>query len=265
MRRVVVTPAGRKRYLELLYKHLNVQKKDFDEWILLVNTTNVEDIGYCERLAARNDWIETRYAKGSDPAQGNLNIHRFLNEFCREPDTLYVRLDDDICFLAPGFVKTLADFKEQNSQYFLVYGNIINNAILSWVHTKFGSLKTSRSLTYECMCDAGWKDGKIAEEVHRAFLEDPDDPKWTAFDRWVATEYERISVNAICWAGADLQEAPVAPDEEHWFSVERPKQLGLPNAICGSALCVHFAFHTQRGHLDTTDILKQYSQIGVLG
>jgi hypothetical protein len=36
-------------------------------------------------------------------------------------------------------------------------------------------------------------------------------------------------------------------DEEGWLSADFPRELGVPCIIYGGALCVHFAFYTQRG------------------
>ena len=259
-RRVVVTPAGRKPYLELLAAHLAAQKDDFDEWWLLVNTEDVRDIGFCERLACRNEpWVQTKYASGSRPGEKNMNIHRFLNEFCRDPECVYLRLDDDVCYLAPGFVREMFEFRAANPEYFLVYGNVVNNAAFSWVHHKLGAVPaTSPPPSYACMCDVGWKDPAFAEKVHRAFLEDPQDPAWRSFPRWVMTDSERVSVNAVCWDGSALAEHQVGADEEQWLSVDFPRSQGLHNAACGAALCVHFAFHTQRARLEDTDLLDRY-------
>lgn len=259
MRRIVVTPAGRARYLAILYEHLKRQRDSFDQWLLLMNTASPEDIGFCERLAARNeDWIDTRYAQGSDPSQLNMNIHRFLNQFCRDEDAVYLRLDDDVVYLSPGFVEAMFAFRLDHPRYFLVYGNIINNAVVSWLHQKLGNFEYSAHSGYECTDAVGWKDPEFAEALHREFLRNPQDPKWTAFRAWVASEYERVSVNAVSWFGKDLLEQPVDADEERWLSVERPRQLRRPNVILGQAVCAHYAFHVQREHLDATDLLDAY-------
>jgi hypothetical protein len=260
MRRVVVTPAGRRRYLELLHRHLRAQCDHFDQWILLMNTRDPADVDYCERLAADEAWIETRYAEGSEPRLGNANISRFLNQFCRDPDTVYLRLDDDIVYLDPTFVDTMFRFRINNPGYFLTYGNIINNAILTWVHQKLGNIELHKHTRYACMCDVGWRDPTIAVGLHTEFLRDPASPKWR-FARWVATEYERISVNAISWFGKDLCESEVQIDEEMWLSQTRPRQLGRPNAVCGSAVCAHFAFHPQRDALDRAGLLDLYARL----
>jgi hypothetical protein len=50
-------------------------------------------------------------------------------------------------------------------------------------------------------------------------------------------------------------------NEEMAISSDIPRQLGRPNIIYGDVLIVHFAFHTQRGYLETTDILESYKKI----
>ena len=261
MRRIVVTPAGRERYLDILYRHLDKQKTSFDEWILLVNTSVPRDIEYCERLAATHDWIRTAYADGSDPSIGNRNIHKFLNQFCRDGDAMYLRLDDDVCYLAPGFVDNMFEFRQTHPEYFLVYANIINNAILSCIHQELGNFTYHRQCGYKCMDDVGWKDTFFAPVLHDAFLENPTDPKWTSFEPRVADKYERISINAICWFGKDLRE-PVDQDEEQWLSVEYPFKIKRHNIINSKALCVHFAFHPQRDELERIgNRLERYAEL----
>lgn len=256
-----MTPAGRQRYMEILYEHIRSQKAHFDEWHLLVNTANVPDIGFCERLAAREDWIETKYL-AIDPARGIWNISLFVNEFCRDPDAVYLRLDDDIVYLAPDFVRSMFEFRQRDQTSFLVYGNIINNAIIAWLHQKLGNFKAGAHSRYDVLDETGWKDPWFAHALHAEFLKDPKDPKWTSFQRWVATEYERISVNAICWFGRDLQECACEDDEEVWFACVRPSQLGRPNTVNGSAVCAHFAFQPQREVLEReTDVLDRYRQL----
>ena len=73
MKRVIVTPAGRRRYLEVLSAHLAAQRSSFDEWHLWLNTTNQEDVDYCRALDATV--IEP---PGSMPHEGIHNIHRFF-------------------------------------------------------------------------------------------------------------------------------------------------------------------------------------------
>lgn len=262
MRRVVVTPAGRRQYLALLHRHLDAQRDDFDEWWLLANAPDPEDAAYCERLAARVPWARLlRGGSWSNPRDGSRNVSRLLNHFCRDPSAAFMKIDDDVVYLAPGFVRTLFDFRFKNPHYFLVYGNTINMPLLTWLHAKLGNFEPPRRVAYDPFCEGAWKDGRVAEALHRAFLRDPLDPKWVAFERWIGTDHERMSINAVVWFGADLGGATIGPDDEQWMAVDRPRELGTHNAVCGAAVCAHFSFYTQRAHLDATDLLERYGAL----
>ena len=55
---VIVTPAGRKIYLEKLFSHLELQKNDFDEWHLWENTIVNDDLMYIKQLENTYSWIK---------------------------------------------------------------------------------------------------------------------------------------------------------------------------------------------------------------
>jgi len=74
-------------------------------------------------------------------------------------------------------------------------------------------------------------------------------------------EYERISISSLCWFGNDLIDVEVDPDEENFIACELPKRLNKPNIINGNVLAVHFAFHTQREHIETTNTLEKYVKL----
>jgi hypothetical protein len=106
------------------------------------------------------------------------------------------------------------------------------------------------------MGEVGWKNPQVAEWKHNNFLAGSD---YQTFSKWIMTDYERVSINCISWLGGDMG-VTVGRDEEQWLSVDRPKELKRYNAICGSAVCVHYAFYTQREHLNKTNILEQYKE-----
>jgi hypothetical protein len=118
------------------------------------------------------------------------------------------------------------------------------------------------------MDDVGWKDGKFAEAVHNAFI---DSIKTNTVDKWKSSftthtpvNYERVSINCLAWFGKDLEELykDIPTDEEQNISVEIPKKLQKPNLILNYPICAHFAFYTQRPHLeDNTTILQQYKAL----
>ena len=266
-KRIITTPAGRQRYMEILFKHLKreYENNGFHEWNLWVNTNNTNDIYYMKYLADNHKWI--KLIEIPDIKDTSIsNIHKFFKLACN-PDCVYLRLDDDIVFLENGFCDKMFKYRIENPEPFLVYGNIINNAVISHIHQKYGCFNYHKLGGYKCMDDVGWNDAEYAEAIHRQFIKDVKEnniDKWKrTFTLWVCDKYERVSINAICWLGSTFKEfdGEVGNDEEDWLSVVKPKMLGRPNVIINDAICCHFAFHTQRNHLDNTDILHQYRDL----
>ena len=59
---VVCTPAGRKRYMEILFYYILKQKHIIDEYRIWVNTKNQDDINWFEKLKINNQgFVTTEY------------------------------------------------------------------------------------------------------------------------------------------------------------------------------------------------------------
>lgn len=263
--RIVVTPAGRRAYMRLLLQHLECQRTSFDEWHLWQNTNNEEDLRWMHDAAANRPWIKLIDDPDSDPSRGNRNIHIFFKH-AADPSCVYLRLDDDVVWLEPRFVKKMFDFRVAHPWPFLVYGNIINNAVITYIHQQRGKLFGPKRCTMSCSCDIGWNDPLFAEVVHRVFMADV---RRGALDSWhfppvEISDYARVSINAIAWFGSDFRFATRSlkdVDEEEWLSTTKPRKERRPCLINGDAICAHFSFFTQRDHLDTTDILRLYATL----
>lgn len=257
----IVTPAGRKRYLEVLFLHLKSQKKDFDRWTLWLNTTNQEDIDFCKQLEKENDWIRT--IDLDEAYAGNESISSFF-KYAKDKDSIYIRFDDDVVWIEEGFIKKLCRFRIENPQYFLVYGNIVNNAIIDHLHQRIGALEfDNNAISYLCGDDNGWKSSEMAEIKHRNFLKKLSCGKIDSFkfNKWDLFFNERVSINCISWLGESFLDIDKSIDEEQFLSVDYPKSKGLINTIYGEAVCSHFAFYTQREKLDKTELLSGYKKL----
>jgi len=264
--RIIVTPAGRKPYIEILYQHLLLQREAFDKWHLWLNTVDSIDLEYMRNLATENpDWIVAREL--TVPHNGNMSIYSFFPGASR-PGTTYLRLDDDIVYLEPGFIEGIMTFREANPQPFLVYGNIVNNAITSHIFQRNGCIGYNQGITsYQCMDKVGYMSIGFAEMVHREFLSKVGThslEQWK-YPQWRLFEYERVSINAIAWLGEEFAAfgGDVGLDEEYWLSVIKPRAMGRPNIIYGQKLCAHYAFFTQRPGLDKTDVLDMYRALSI--
>jgi len=265
MKKIVVTPAGRKKYLEILSSHLIRMKDEFDEWVLWMNTDCKEDIDYMESLAAAHEFIKICRVQSNIPG---LNIQRFFKT-CTEIDSLYLRLDDDIVFIEDGSIREIFSKREQDTTCFLLYGNILNNATVAHLHQRLGIIEYHHDISYKCLDTIVWKNASFAEMIHNlffaAFLEG-NVRKFFMPDH-VIEGYKRFSINAICWRGESFKdfrgsEEEEGIDEEQFLSCSWPERARMPCKIIGNTLFSHLAFGPQRkSGLNEAPLLRKYGEI----
>ena len=92
---ICVTPAGRRRYLELL-RHYIRRETEIREWHLWDNCRTSEDRAYINELARRHPKI--RIVRIADTDGTNPSVNRFYR-FCADPEAFYLKMDDDIVYL----------------------------------------------------------------------------------------------------------------------------------------------------------------------
>lgn len=259
---VVVCPAGRRRYMELLFPYILALREVVDVFQVWVNTDVPEDLSYIEELQKAYPDFVVLERLPPDVKPNVWSIHYFFRK-CVDQQTVYVRFDDDVvCMQGIDEFKGFLEFRIQHPEYFVVYPVILNNAIISFLQKEAGNITTDKHLTYECFCPVGISDPKFAEELHRQVLDAPDLSKFYLPNR-VIEPTARVSINCISWLGSRFHTfAGVlgSYDEEEWIARTGPGILGQQNCMYGKFVCVHFAFRTQRERLDTTDILGRYRQ-----
>lgn len=248
-------PAGRKRTMSVLFKYLELNRPLIDEVQLWLNTTNQEDIEYMRGLDS--DFYKVKEI----PEQFKFNPHRVqLNtgafyQYTLDPKTIYIRLDDDIVFFDDKFLTNLLDFRINNPDYFLVFADIWNNAIISFLQQQAGHIDTSAGVvnTPFCMDEVGWGNGKFAIHIHNILLEHI---KKGTVDKLFIDDYElndftKFSISCFAFFGKDFisfggkldyVDTDGIEDEEYWLCTTQPRRINRINAICGSALCSHFTF-----------------------
>lgn len=257
---VVVTPSGRKRYLEILIPYVMRLAPIVDEYVMWVNTVNQDDIKYMQDMAAsKPEFIKLLYT--NVPIQGNSAICSFFKHHIDEK-TIYIRFDDDIVYI-DGIeqFKNFLDFRIDNPDYFIIYANILNNAMISHLHQRFGNIEFTNNtkVSYECLCPNGWNNPDFAVKLHENILTNGID-KFRFNGKWVLYYNERVSINVICWFGSTFAKfsGEVGKDEENWLATDKPKQLGAYNCIYGGFVCVHYAFYTQREKVDASGMTQRY-------
>jgi hypothetical protein len=281
---VTVTPAGRKRNIEILSAYLLQNRAHVDEHHFWVNTNDASDRAYLESLAQQYpDFFKLDYREVFDQTLLFESIWQYF-QGCTEDGTLYIRLDDDICYIAPDALPNLVSFRRRHPEAFLVYGNIINNAICSYYQQANGVIPKSWGIVgRECMDPIGWDGKRFAQRLHELFLRDIHTGKT---ERWkyapqTLSDYPRFSINVISWFGQDMRKSPaltrqyireaqlvnpvdgrLIENEECMVSQYLPAIFRRPNVICGDALFGHFAYYPQRRYLEgVTTLLDEYRDL----
>lgn len=256
---IVVTPSGRRQTQKILFEYILKNIKIIDEYRIWLNTTNIQDTEWLNNLSQQYKFvsIDSRIKKN-----GTTNINQYFDKTIE--DNIYIRLDDDIIYLHDSFFTELIEFRINNPQYFLVFGNIVNNGICSYIHQNREAFKSKINIEYGCMKNL-WNKGEIAYNVHASFLNSLENELYNynkyCFDKYVLQNYERFSINAIAWFGKDMQrltKGKIIGDEEEFLTVNISSKNKIYNCICGKALCAHYSYCTQKEFLDKTDILKRY-------
>ena len=270
MKVISVTPAGRRQYLEILASYLLRNRNLIHEHHWWLNTRNPEDVAYIHCLADAHPDFFRVIAKPLD-ASVTLggNIWNYLRD-CTDPDTLYLRLDDDICYMTPNSIENFIRYRQARPEPFLVLGNIVNNAVCTHFCQRAGIVPTTWGVVgNECTDPVGHRTPRFTRRLHKLFLHDIE---VGGQNRWKKVPFpidgtRRFSINAISWYGVDLAGIPELHvddiDEEPFLTVDLPTRLGRPNELCPGALFAHYAFYTQREYLERTspDLLARYRAI----
>ena len=126
---IAITPSGRQRYLSILKNYIYKNKHILDRWDLWVNTNNPSDLEYINYLKQSDpDFINLVYSDYPYNHWGhvNLSISPFWDK-ATDDNTIYIRFDDDVLFIADNTIENIIDFRIQNPQYLFIYPFIINN------------------------------------------------------------------------------------------------------------------------------------------
>jgi hypothetical protein len=257
---VCVTPAGRRRYLKLLVPQI-LASDLVDRYDLWLNTDDAGDRAFMEALARLDDRVRlVRQPDGKAPGWGA--IHGFFRG-AQDEGTIYIRLDDDVVWLEPGFFETLLRFRIANPRYFLVMPLIINNAVCTNLLHSCGKLSPSRYAAAACLDPVGWREASFAVLLHEFLLDliaRNETHRLHCGPREIALN--RFSINVICWFGRDMAAigGEVPPAEEEELSNVIPTRLGRPNCFCTNTIAAHFAFYVQRRAVDRSGVLERYAQ-----
>jgi hypothetical protein len=277
---VACTPAGRKRYMDILAAYVKREHDagHIDEWVVYNNAYKVEDSTYAKQLAAQWPWVtvlEEGALRGHDTNGGKFAWRRpdHIADFFRHAamkqtgKVIYFRLDDDIVYIDPDCVTRLINYRIANPDPFLVFPVIINNVRTSF-HMQEQGVVTDWGIRNEMCDEVAWKHPDYIHYLHMKALDAIEKGTLSETfqlktEQYTDPTYEagHISINSFAIFGDDMAACTVARDEEGYLSMWRPMELGRQNARCGDAMLIHFAYHTQTDFMDKTGVLNDYAKL----
>ncbi|OKL62848.1 hypothetical protein UA08_01810 [Talaromyces atroroseus] len=116
-----------------LQKNLASNGGWLDEVIWAANTDVPEDMAYGEKIA------ETAPEYTYLPIKSGGYMGIYLKAFT-EPDTIYLKMDDDMVFIDQSAIPRLVMTLLNNPRALLVSSNVVNNPALGWVHYHMGAV-----------------------------------------------------------------------------------------------------------------------------
>jgi hypothetical protein len=270
------TPYGREETVSILLEYM---RRDHaagvvDEWILYMNTDDHQqsDRDYAYHLAETYPWIRTverpSHLPVKHPKQMNTG-HAYL--YFLDPDTVYIRFDDDIVYVHEDAISNLVAARIQAGDRSIVAFPIIwHNAVCSWHLQTHGKIPHSYGVVGApyCMDPVGWADAKFAERIHNLLLEKIHENRvHDLFLHHTVQLPVGLQFSVSCFAAtSDLYRNLPEPgflghhaEEENWHTVDYPNRTGLPNFIVPDALVAHLSFFPHSDYIRReTDILPRY-------
>jgi hypothetical protein len=277
------TPYGRQVTVSILFEYM---KRDhargvLDEWWLCLNTDPTgqeDDLRYAYKLAKENPWVKVKDRPAGyprrNPKQRNTG---YFYLYMTDPDTTFVRFDDDIVYVHDDAITNLVRAKRNMPDSTACFPIMWNNSIVSWFAQQAEVIPVAGTVTdgYTwpkvggpyCMDAIGWADGKFAVQIHKLLLDaleaGEDMEKFYFYQDFPIQLGTQFSVSVFASQGSMYAALPtpglLVPDEEEsWHTVHRPRETGQPNMIVGDALVSHYTFFPQRRVVLASDTLERY-------
>lgn len=273
---VAWTPYGREETMSILVKYMerDVMAGIVDEYHLYMNTDPEQerDREYAQELNEEYAWIVLQerpaHLKVLRPKQ--LNTGRYYR-YAIEPNTVYVRLDDDIVYVHENAIERLVR-RKIGSPSLVCFPVIWHNAVCSYYLQQFGKIPKEFGEVKEpyCMDSIGWADAGFAESIHNLLLdhiqEDTVDSLFLHHDIELPLG-RQFSVS--CFAAEsdlyrDLNPRGILTheEEEHWHTVYQTRKTGRANSVVGNSLVAHLSFLPHTDYIrKATDILPRYREL----
>jgi hypothetical protein len=301
MKTIVVTFAGRKKFMEILFPYIKKYEHKIDEYHIYAATNNQEDLDYIEKFSSENEFVKVfRAEPGRDP----IYLWNECYKNSQDENSVYLKLDDDIVFIDDSLFTDFLEFRKKNPQYPIIYPMIVNNLYTSWILQEKMDLQFSQKTNFNerwnsvndriinylkdnpipdrlihvipedfALCPIGWGNTEFAKSVHNKFLECLESNRMDIFKNtidgtrgMILDNYPPVSINCCSWLGSSMKEYTKKYgdvwQDEIWLSVYLPILSGKPNYIYFDSIVSHFSYYKQmEGGILESNILSRYNKI----
>lgn len=257
---VIITPAGRKKYLEIFKKFIyrKIEEGLVDSYDLWLNTINPEDIKYIESMAAENDKVKIyRIDEPITPTWESYNAlqtHKFM-KYAQDDDTIYIRIDDDIVWAEDGAIEKICQARIDYPDAFAIYPNVINSTMCTSWHQEIGALseeagivrkERADDLDYAYLDSFNYTSAELIQHIFNTFKKRYEEKSLSAYylPSKSFDDYKHFSICSLAWWGKD--KIKCGSNEEAQMAWELPMKLKRPIFFVGNALVYHIFYHTQR-------------------
>ena len=301
MKTIVVTFAGRKKFMEILFPYIKKYEHKIDEYHIYAATNNQEDLDYIEKFSSENEFVKVF---GAEPGRDPIYLWNECYKNSQDENSVYLKLDDDIVFIDDSLFTDFLEFRKDNPQYPIIYPMIVNNLYTSWILQEKMALQFSQKTNFNerwnsvndriinylkdnpipdrlihvipedfALCPIGWGNTEFAKSVHNKFLECLESNRMDIFKNtidgtkgMILNNYPPVSINCCSWLGSSMKEYTAKYgdvwQDEIWLSVYLPILSGKPNYIYFDSVVSHFSYYKQmEGGILESNILSRYNKI----
>lgn len=129
---------GRRDRCQILHCFLMRNLVDQGGWLDEVhwirNTDNPQDLEYLDQILSHS----ARYKQFPQDKTGDQGYGEAWSRL--EPGRIYVKIDDDVVWMADDAIPRIVTTKLQHPEYLLVSANMINSPLLGWLHYHMGAM-----------------------------------------------------------------------------------------------------------------------------
>lgn len=270
------TFTGRTQFMKLLVPYLLREREasGLAKHIWFLHTNNQADIDFAVQTTKDHPGFFEVLDTGIRPNYHTHLYHTAYKHFT-QPGQIYVKLDDDICFIEKGALGRLAKFKQDNPEYFLALANTVNNGICAHLHQKFGALRAPDVFWWKQDNNTDIINTSPTGEasmcrIHQSFFENWESQQLDLykFYKWVLwPKAFWFSINMFAVTGDDLKMLGHRLDhctqsDERFLTEVATEMLNKVNCIYGDALVAHYSFRIQNRIIDRhPELLARYGKI----